>query len=132
MRARPLSNWPGVCCASESPVMCTFDSCGHFLSLQSLSLFFWKQTAKCKKNVRTTVKWLQVVALQNTSRLKMRWLFLRLLSCQTIGFLEFLSPKFNSNYYYGRENQNNSALSIKSSINLNFAEDINFMSSVHF
>ncbi len=58
--------------------------------------------------------------------------FLRLLSCPTIGFLEFLFPKFNCNYYYGRENQNNSACQSNQAFIENFAEDIDFMSSVHF
>ncbi len=46
--------------------------------------------------------------------------------------LEFLSPKFNSNYNYGRENQNNSACQSNQALIENFAEDIDFMSSVHF
>ncbi len=58
--------------------------------------------------------------------------FLSLLSCQTIGCLEFLSLKFISNYYYGRENQNNSACQSNQALIENFAEDIDFMSSVRF
>ncbi len=49
MRARPLSNWPRVYCARESPVVCTFDSIGRFLSLQSLSLFFGNRLLSAKK-----------------------------------------------------------------------------------
>ncbi len=43
-----------------------------------------------------------------------------------------LFPKFNSNYYYGRENQNNLACQLNQALIENFAEDIDFMSSVHF
>ncbi len=43
-----------------------------------------------------------------------------------------LPPKFNSNYYYGRENQNNSACQSNQELIENFVEDIDFMSSVHF
>ncbi len=64
--------------------------------------------------------------------LKNAIVFLRLLRCQTIGFLEFHYPKFNSNYYYGRENQNNSACQSSQALIENFAENIDFMSSVHF
>ncbi len=41
------------------------------------------------KNVRTTVNWLQIVALQKISRRKCD--FFSFLSWQTIGFLEFLT-----------------------------------------
>ncbi len=58
--------------------------------------------------------------------------FLRLLSCQTVGFLEFLSPKFNFNYHYGRESQNNSAYQSNQALIENFAEDIDFTLSVYF
>ncbi len=61
-----------------------------FLSLRLLSLFFGKQTAKCKQNVRITVKWLPIVALQKFACRKCDC-FLPLLSCQIIGFLEFLA-----------------------------------------
>ncbi len=43
------------------------------------------------KNVRTIVKWLQIVALQKKLPLKMRLFFLLFLSWQTIYFLEFLT-----------------------------------------
>ncbi len=135
MRARPLGNWPRVCCASESPlpVVCTFDSrtsCGHFFIAVAFIVFFGNKLLSAKY-VRTTVKWLQIVTLQKISRRKCDC-FLCLLSCQTTCFLEFLSPKFNSNYYYGRENQNNSACQSNQALIANFTEDIDFMSSVHF
>ncbi len=71
-----------------------------------------------QKNVGTTVKWLQIVALQK--------FFLRLLSCQTIGLMEFLVPKFNSNYYYGKENQKNSTCHSNQVLIENVAADIDF------
>ncbi len=90
-------------------------------------IVFGKQTAKCKKR-------------KHHCEMPTGWSFaknfpaeiaivLRLLSCQTIGFLEFLSAKFYSNYYGGRENQDNSACQ---ALIENFVEDIDFMSSVHF
>ncbi len=79
----------------------------------------------------TPVKWLQIVALQKISLQKCDC-FLPLLSCQTIGFLQFLIPKFHSNYYYGRENQNKSACQSKQALIENFAADIDIMSSLHF
>ncbi len=78
------------------------------------------------------MKWLQIVALQKTSRKKNATVFLRLLSCQTIGFLEFLSPKFNFSYYYGRENQHNLACQLNKAFIANFAENIDFISSIRF
>ncbi len=63
---------------------------------------------------------------------KMQLFFMRLLSCQTVGFLEFLSPKFNFNYHYGRESQSNSACQSNQALIENFAEDIDFMSLVYF
>ncbi len=60
-----------------------------FASLQSLSLFLGNKLLSAK-NVKTTVKWLQIVALQKVSRRKCDC-FLPLLSCQTIGFLEFIA-----------------------------------------
>ncbi len=78
------------------------------------------------------MKWLQIVALQKNFRRKCDCFFLRMLSCQTIGFLEFLSPKVNSHYCYGRENQNNSACQSNQALIEKFGEDIDFMSSDHF
>ncbi len=76
-----------------------------FFGTTVASIVFLETNCLEQKNVRTTVKWLLIVALEKISRL----FFLRLLSYQPIGFLEFLSPKFNSNYYCGKENQNHSA-----------------------
>ncbi len=59
-------------------------------------------------------------------------LFFAFANCQTISFLELLSQKLNFNYHYGRESQNNSAGQSNQALIDNFADDIDFMSSVHF
>ncbi len=111
--------------------MCTFDSCGRFLSLQSLSLFFGNKLLSAKKRKDHCEMATDCSFAKNLSP-KNAIAFLRWLSCQTIGFLECLSAKFNPNYYYGRENQNNSACQSNQALIEYFAEDIDFMSSVHF
>ncbi len=108
--------------------MCTFNSrtsCGRFL--QSLSLFLGNKLLNAK-NVSTTVKWLQVGALQKILPPKLR-LFSAFAKLPNHCFLEFLSAKFYSNYYCGRENQDNSACQ---ALIENFVENIDYMSSVHF
>ncbi len=101
-----------------------------FLSLQSLSLFFWIQTAKCKKRkdhceVSTDCSFAKVSHRKYDyffafAKLPNHWLFAILL------------PKLNFNYHYGRENQNNSACQSNHALSEKFAEDIDFMLSVHF
>ncbi len=135
MRARPLSNWPNFTVRASHPNLLyvllihelrvvVFYRCSHFHCILETNCL-------AQKNVRATVKWLQIVALKKSPTENVI-VFLRLLSCQTIGFLEFLSPKFNSNYYYGRENQNNSARQSNQALIENFVEDIDFMLSVHY
>ncbi len=129
MRARPLSDWPRVYCARESPlpVICTFysqTSCGCFLSLQSLSLFMGYKLLSAKKRRDHCEMATDCSFAKN--------LFLRLLSCQTIGLLEFLFPKFNSNYYYGGGTKKISVCHSNQILIENVAADIDFLSSVHF
>ncbi len=109
--------------------MGTFDSrtsCGRFFIAAVAFIVIWKKIAKCKKSKD------HCEMATDCSFAKNAIVFLRLLSCQTIVFFEFLSPKFISNYYYGRENQNNSACQSNQAVIENCAEDMNFMSSVQF
>ncbi len=91
-----------------------------FASLQSLSLLLGNKLLSAK-NVRITVKWLQIVALQKVSRRKCDcfFVFVKLPNHWLFG----IPRLFNSNYYHGKENQNNSAINqnkFKSSINWKF------------
>ncbi len=64
---------PNLLCAlltHQLRVVVFFYCCSHFH-------YFWGTYCLVQKNIRATVKWLPIVALQK--------------SCQTIGFLEFLA-----------------------------------------
>ncbi len=100
MRARPLSNWPRAYCTNESPNQL----CAVLIHELRVVVFYRCSRVQC---FWTLVKWLQIVDLQKISRRKCDSFF-RLLSCQTIIFLEFLA------YLYPiiiqkKDNQNNSA-----------------------
>ncbi len=97
----------------------------------SLALFFGSKLLSAKK-FKNHCELATDCSFAKISRRKMRLFFLRLQSFQTIGFLEFLSLKFNYNYFYGRENQNNLACQSNQTLIENFAEDTDIMSSVHF
>ncbi len=76
------------------------------------------------------MKWLEIGALQKFSRRKCDCC-LPLLSSQAIG-LYGIPRQFNSNNYYERENQTNSACQSNQVLIETFAVDIDFMSLVHF
>ncbi len=81
-------------------------------------------------SVRTTVKWLRIVALRKISRRKCdcSFAFAKMPKHWLFGLHRLL----NSNYYYGSEIQKNSACQSKQALIENFAVDIDVLSSVYF
>ncbi len=109
--------------------MRTFDSSGCFFIAAVAFTVFKKQSAQCKKNVKTTVKWLQIAALQKLPAENAIVLF-AFANLANHWFLEFLSNL--THYYYGRGNQKNSACQSHQALIENFAAGVDFVSSVHF